>query len=130
MIAPILIGLGLLCLGGSIALTLTGIRYLLVRPGKAVVAPAASASAPATPVATVHLEGIGTLALEAGVLLNTLWEHLPHAECQSGECGGCKMKLLEGKVHWIRDPVVEINRQTHILACSCEAAGPIRCATP
>ena len=83
---------------------------------------------PAT-AASVTLEGKGTFAAEPGVLLNTLWEHLPNAECQEGECGGCKMRLLEGKVHWIREPVVEVDRRTHFLACSCEATGSIQCAT-
>ncbi len=126
MIAPLLIALGAGCLLGALALTLAGMRCLLVRPQAAAAQAALLTTAPEN--ATVHLEGTGTLHIESGVLLNTLWEYLPNAECQSGECGGCKIRLLEGKVRWIRDPVVEINRQTHILACSCEALGPIRCA--
>jgi ferredoxin len=126
MMAPLLIGLGVACLLGALTLTFAGVRCLLVRTQKA--APHAVLSTTAPEIATVHLEGTGALSVESGVLLNTLWEHLPNAECQSGECGGCKVRLLEGRVRWIRDPVVEINRQTHILACSCEALGPIRCA--
>ena len=126
MIAPLLIGLGLACLVGAMALTLAGLRHLLVRPHKTAIKPLRPLTAPA--VATLHMEGTGPLPLESGVLLNTLWEHLPNAECQAGECGGCKVRLLEGRVRWIRDPVVELNRQTHFLACSCEAVGSIRCA--
>jgi len=81
------------------------------------------------PLATsVVLEGKGPLPLEQGVLLNTLWEHLPSADCQSGECGGCKVRLLEGEVRWIRQPLAQFDRSTHILACSCEPLGPVRCA--
>ena len=31
---------------------------------------------------------------------------------------------------WARDPQVEIDRDTHILACSCEPIGVVRCARP
>lgn len=78
---------------------------------------------------TITLEGKGTFAPEPGVVLDTLWEHLPNASCQAGECGGCKLRLLEGQVGWIREPIVEIDRRTHILACSCQALTPIRCAS-
>ena len=110
-------------------MTLAGIRCLLARPSKAAVASVSPTSPTGSAPASVHLEGTGLVALESGVLLNTLWEHLPNAECQSGECGGCKVRLLDGQVRWIRDPVVEIDQRTHILACSCEPLGPIRCAT-
>lgn len=32
------------------------------------------------------------LLIEEGVLLNTLWAHLPEADCKEGECGGCRVK--------------------------------------
>jgi ferredoxin len=71
---------------------------------------------------TLHLQGHGDVPLEPGVLLNSLWEHLPKADCQSGECGGCKLKLLKGQVNWIREPQAQVDRSCEILACSCEAA--------
>jgi hypothetical protein len=76
----------------------------------------------------VQLQGQGELNLEPGVLLNTLWEHLPNADCQAGECGGCQVRLLEGQVRWIREPLATIDRSTHVLACSCEPVGSIRCS--
>ena len=70
---------------------------------------------------TLHLQGHGDVPLESGVLLNSLWEHLPKADCQSGECGGCKLKLRQGQVTWIREPQAQVDRSCEILACSCEA---------
>ncbi|MGA1349467.1 MAG: 2Fe-2S iron-sulfur cluster-binding protein [Burkholderiaceae bacterium] len=78
----------------------------------------------------IHFEDQPPMAAEPGVLLNTLWEHLTHAECQQGECGGCRLKLMDGEVRWIRDPQASVNRQTEILACSCEPLGSLRCARP
>ena len=121
-----LVGISLLA---ALVLILLGLWQLL-RQRRTESTPAdAPAKRSAPPPVSVHLEGKGPLTVEPGVLLNTLWEHLPNAECQAGECGGCKVRLLEGEVTWIREPVAEINRQTHILACSCKATGPIRCAT-
>ena len=71
--------------------------------------------------AKVFLDGHGELAAEPGVLLNTLWEHLPNVDCQQGECGGCKVRLLSGQVRWIRDVNFPIDREKEFLACSCEA---------
>jgi ferredoxin len=137
MTATLLVGLALACLAGAIALTLAGVRCLLVRPVAVVPTPARAAArvpsefSPAATGATVSvaIEGVGALVVEDGVLLNTLWEHLPNADCQSGECGGCKMRLLEGQVRWIREPEAVIDRTTHFLACSCEAVGHVKCAT-
>ena len=113
----------------ALVLVLLG-TWQLMRQRGAVPTPAdVPVTRPARQPVSVHLEGKGPLTVEPGVLLNTLWEHLPNAECQAGECGGCKVRLLEGEVTWVREPEAEINRQTHILACSCEAVGPIRCAT-
>lgn len=70
---------------------------------------------------SLQLQGHGDVPLEPGVLLNSLWEHLPQADCQSGECGGCKLKLLQGQVQWIREPQAQVDRSCEILACSCEA---------
>jgi ferredoxin len=84
------------------------------------------ATTPSKP--TINLEGKGDYPVEPGVILNTLWEHLPDASCQAGECGGCKLRLVAGEVSWIREPVADIDRSTHILACSCEARGSLRCA--
>lgn len=79
---------------------------------------------PLAPVQTaktsLQLQGHGDVPLEPGVLLNSLWEHLPQADCQSGECGGCKLKLLQGQVQWIREPQAQVDRSCEILACSCE----------
>ncbi len=80
----------------------------------------------ATPI-TITLEG-NEYPAEPGVILNTLWEHLPDAACQAGECGGCKLRLLEGSVDWTRATTAEIDRRTHILACSCQARTPLKCA--
>ena len=80
---------------------------------------------PLAPVQTaktsLQLQGHGDVPLEPGVLLNSLWEYLPQADCQSGECGGCKLKLLQGQVQWIREPQAQVDRSCEILACSCEA---------
>jgi ferredoxin len=136
MTAQLMVGLAIASLLGALGLTLAGIRALLVRPAPVVAKPlVVPAQAPLETLATataaqgsVVLEGVGPLALESGVLLNTLWEHLPNADCQSGECGGCKMRLLQGQVRWIREPEAAVDRNTHFLACSCEAVGPLICA--
>jgi ferredoxin len=111
----------ILILGG---LSLAG-AILLTGAGLAVLARHRRAASPA-PI-TIILEGREYPA-EPGVILNTLWEHLPDAACQSGECGGCKVRLLEGSVDWTREPTANINRRTHILACSCQARTPLKCA--
>ena len=119
----IILILGSISLVAGLILSLMGI-HALVRQRRA------AASAPANnplPI-TVRLDDKGPFTPEPGVLLNTLWEHLPNAACQSGECGGCKMRLLEGQVEWIREPIAEIDRSTHILACSCKPLTPLRCA--
>ena len=79
---------------------------------------------------TISIEGHETLPIESGVLLNTLWAHLPNAECQAGECGGCKVQLLSGNVKWVQEPVVDVNRNTHFLACSCVAQTDLHCRIP
>jgi ferredoxin len=124
MMAYVILGAGGISLLVALVWTVQGVFHLWAqrKAASAYVAP------PAGPV-MVTLEGKGEFAPEPGVLLHTLWEHLPQAECQSGECGGCKLRLLEGKVSWIREPVAAINRQTHILACSCVPLGSVRCAT-
>jgi hypothetical protein len=136
MIGLSVLGLAGVALLAALVLTVLGVQQITTARKPAKGPALASTTAGATVAAqasgglvpSVHLEGAGMVPVEPGVLLNTLWEHLPNAECQSGECGGCKLRLLDGVVTWIREPVAEINRQTHILACSCEAAGPIRCA--
>jgi ferredoxin len=135
MFAQTLLGLGLLSLVAALGMTLVGVGALLGQragrkavPAQVPTAPAATTVASAPEAPSVVLEGKGVLPLEPGVLLNTLWEHLPSADCQEGECGGCKVRLLEGQVRWIREPVAQIDRSTHILACSCEPLGPVRCA--
>lgn len=94
----------------------------------------ASVATPSRPLPSVgswvHLDGNPPLPAEPGVLLNTLWEHLTTAECQQGECGGCRLRLLEGEVRWVREPQAAVDRSTHILACSCEPVGTVRCARP
>jgi ferredoxin len=131
MFAQILLGLGLLSLVAAFSMTLVGVRALWGQRFARKVASATAATAPGSAALvppSVVLEGKGPLTLEQGVLLNTLWEHLPSADCQEGECGGCKVRLLEGQVRWIREPVAQFDRSTHILACSCEPLGPVRCA--
>ena len=113
--------LGMASLLFALWLTLRGLYALWLQRQ-----PAQDPTAVATPI-TITLEGKGNFSPEPGVLLDTLWEHLPNASCQSGECGGCKLRLLEGQVNWIREPVADIDRRTHILACSCQALTPIRC---
>ena len=82
--------------------------------------PKSEQAAPSSTKTALHLLGHGNVTLEPGVLLNSLWEHLPKADCQSGECGGCKLKLLKGQVNWIREPQAQVDRSCEILACSCE----------
>lgn len=146
MAASIVLVMAATCLASAVLLTLYGLlhigrgrewrRSVSKAPTPAVPAPASSASATATrsdatpSPAWIHLEGEQPLAAEPGVLLNTLWEHLTTAECQQGECGGCRLRLLDGEVRWIREPVVQIDRRTHVLACSCEPVGSVRCARP
>lgn len=93
------------------------------------VSPGATVASAASP-ALVHFEDQPALHVEPGVLLNTLWEHLTTAECQQGECGGCRLRLLEGEVRWIREPQAAVDRSSEILACSCEPIGSVRCARP
>ena len=135
-----------LSLAGAVVLTVYGLTQLAGgRQRRTAVAPVPvdvagssfrsaagpnSAVAPPTARALVHFEDQAPLAAEPGVLLNTLWEHITTAECQQGECGGCRLRLLEGQVRWIREPQVDIDRGTHILACSCEPVGAVRCARP
>jgi len=135
MLVHILLGLGLLSLVTAVGMTLVGLSALwgqrTARKGASKhsmtsVPSCQTAAAPLAP--SVVVEGKGSLPLEPGVLLNTLWEYLPNAECQSGECGGCKVRLLEGEVRWIREPVVHIDRSIYVLACSCEPLGPVRVA--
>lgn len=117
----IVIAAGLLCLLTAFILTGYGLHAVFNHRRHA-------NQQAATAIVTVNLQNKGVFEVEPGVLLNTLWEHLPNAACQSGECGGCKLRLLEGSVAWIREPIISIDRQTHILACSCEAHGSLRCA--
>jgi hypothetical protein len=108
---------GALCLLAGVVLTLWGVWALVQQFRKP------------SHVKTheVELDGHGKLTVEPGVLLNTLWAHLPNAECQAGECGGCKVELVSGRVKWIQEPTVEINRATHALACSCVPLTDVRC---
>ncbi len=76
----------------------------------------------------VRVEGGATYVSESGVLLNTLWEILPNAECQAGECGGCRMRLLSGKVRWVTEPQIMLNRDKEFLPCSCVAISDLSCA--
>jgi hypothetical protein len=121
MATYLIIALGIAGLIGGVILSGIGIaalaRHRKSRP---------VATTPAKP--TISLEGKGDFPVEPGVVLNTLWEHLPDASCQAGECGGCKLRLIAGEVSWIREPVADVDRSTHILACSCEARGSLRCA--
>lgn len=114
----ILITLLALSFLAAILFTLWGMVWgLSFRRGSA---PAQTPTQPLKP--TLHLQGHGDIPLEPGVLLNSLWEHLPKADCQSGECGGCKLQLLKGQVNWIRAPLAQVDRSCEILACSSEAA--------
>lgn len=134
MFAQVLLVLGMLSVLTAVGMTLVGVGALRTqRTGRRHALPAQAAATSATVAAafeppSVVWEGKSPIPLEPGVLLNTLWEHLPNADCQSGECGGCKVRLLEGQVRWIREPVVQLDRRTHVLACSCEPVGPVRCA--
>ncbi|MBU3565617.1 2Fe-2S iron-sulfur cluster-binding protein [Polynucleobacter sp. MWH-HuK1] len=67
------------------------------------------------------------LPIEEGVLLNTLWAHLPDADCKEGECGGCRVKLLKGDIEWVRNPIYQLTDTTHILPCSCRAKTSLVC---
>lgn len=136
MLTQFLLGFGLLSLLAALGMTLVGAGALLRQKSMRNAVPARSLATPAAapvddaapPAPSVVLEGKGLLALEPGVLLNTLWEHLPNADCQSGECGGCKVRLLQGQVRWIREPMAQFDRSTHVLACSCEPVGAVHCA--
>lgn len=150
MAAPIVLVLAAACLASGVLLTLYGLLQVgrgRRRAGGLFPPTPASPAAPATARTVVaaapaqategpasgpwvHLDGHEPLPAEPGVLLNTLWELVTTAECQQGECGGCRLRLLEGEVRWIREPQVEIDRRTHVLACSCEPVGSVRCARP
>lgn len=136
MAAPIVLVVGAVCLLAAALLTLfgllqTGLGRRRVRSGTTLpLSPALPAASERSQPAMVHLEGQASLPAEPGVLLNTLWEHITTAECQQGECGGCRLRLLEGQVRWVREPQVALDRSTHILACSCEPLGSVRCARP
>lgn len=136
MAVPIVLLLGALSLASAVLLTLYGLLQIASSRGRNTASTAAPATAPvsneAAPPAQhwVYLDDLPALQAEPGVLLNTLWEHVTAAECQQGECGGCRLRLLDGEVRWIREPQVEIDKRTHILACSCEPMGNLRCARP
>lgn len=42
----------------------------------------------------------------------------PDRQCQSGYCGCCRMKLVEGEVEYTTDPMAWIN-EGEILPCVC-----------
>lgn len=127
MATYLIIFLGIAGLIAGFAMSGVGIAALLHHRRRR--SSAASSQAVAVPtVPTITLEGKGDFPVEPGIVLNTLWEHLPDASCHAGDCGGCKLRLLKGEVAWIRDPVAEVDRTTHILACSCEARGSLHCA--
>lgn len=131
MFTQIILVLGILSFVAAVVMTVVGVGALVAqRTGrKNTQTQKTFVQTPIIPqTPSVVLEGKGALELEQGVLLNTLWEHLPNAECQSGECGGCKVRLISGQVNWIREPVVEFNRDTHVLACSCEPVGRVHVA--
>lgn len=139
--AHVVVALGLLALGTAVGWTAWGLSAVLryrraprplaaLSPGPAVSTREPSPAAGAPDALTVELAGVGPLPVEPGVLLNTLWEHLPDADCQNGECGGCRVRLLAGEVTWIREPVAPIDRRVDILPCSCEAVTSLRCALP
>jgi ferredoxin len=134
MAAPIVLVLAAVCLAAAVFLTIFGLLQIGSGRGRREtasplpVAALAATEAPQPAQSWVHLDQHPALQAEPGVLLNTLWEHLTTAECQQGECGGCRLRLLDGQVRWIREPQVEIDRSTHILACSCEPLGTVRCA--
>ena len=138
MAAPIVLVIAGICLACAVLLTLFGLVQVgsgRRQPKGTVPAVSVAPAVPAAPVAIaapamVHFEGQAPLPAEPGVLLNTLWEYITTAECQEGECGGCRLRLLEGQVKWIREPQAKIDRSTHILACSCEPVGTVRCARP
>lgn len=49
------------------------------------------------------------------------------ASCRTGECGGCKLQLLDGEVEWLRDPLHQL-QDGLILACCCSAKNDIAVA--
>jgi hypothetical protein len=104
----VLITLLALCMLAAVLFTLWGVVWG-VSFRRAVKPPLAPVQTAKT---SLQLQGHGDVPLEPGVLLNSLWEHLPQADCQSGECGGCKLKLLQGQA--------QVDRSCEILACSCE----------
>jgi hypothetical protein len=125
----ILIQLLALCMLAAVLLTLWGVVFGLKGRRRLSTSrePLVQAKAP-----MVYLKGHEPMPIEPGVLLNTLWAQLSKAECQSGECGGCKLRLLEGQVLWIREPVAQVNKVDEFLACSCEAkpGSDLKCALP
>lgn len=44
--------------------------------------------------------------------------------CRAGICGGCRVRLLEGRVTPLRQNAV--SQDGTILSCSCIPAGPLR----
>lgn len=150
MAASMVLGAAAVCLLFGVGLTFYGLvqiagarrrRSKAASPNVPAVGEAGNTTTAATATATamlaaapspalVHFEDQPALPAEPGVLLNTLWEHLLTAECRQGECGGCRLRLLEGQVRWIREPQASVDRSTEILACSCEPIGIVRCARP
>ena len=52
-------------------------------------------------------------------------ELAPPAECRAGNCGQCRMRLLDGEVRWLMKPEVAL-ADGDILPCICTAVGDVR----
>jgi ferredoxin len=59
-------------------------------------------------------------------LLDSMEEHqIPVTyNCRGGYCGHCKVQLTKGKVNWVQDSLVPLNKG-EILVCCCVPDGPI-----
>ncbi len=48
-----------------------------------------------------------------------------HYQCREGYCGSCRVQLLEGRVHYLEEPMAWIN-EDEILPCCCIPRSPIK----
>jgi len=59
-------------------------------------------------------------SVDAKTILQSLLQdgHNPERQCQSGYCGCCRMKLMDGEVEYLDDPMAWLN-EGEILPCVC-----------
>jgi ferredoxin len=84
-----------------------------------------------TSVAQVNIDGS---AVMVDTSCDTLLEMLEKASvdvqshCRDGFCGCCRIKLEQGDIEWVIDPLASIN-DDEVLACACKPVGTVSLRT-